>query len=170
MQLKSPVFNDNGRIPEKYTIDGEAVSPPLYWVKPPLPTRSFALLMDDIDVPKELGGVFRHWMVYDIPGHMRELKDGASPDKMPAGAKELPNTYTQFGMPKYSHYGPPWPPTPDHRYVFTLFALKVVHLGLAPDATYEQFMEAVQANTIEAAKLTGVYGPAKTPLPTGESK
>ncbi|HDJ24222.1 MAG TPA: YbhB/YbcL family Raf kinase inhibitor-like protein, partial [Candidatus Aminicenantes bacterium] len=31
LELKSPVFEEGGWIPEKYTCDGENVSPPLEW-------------------------------------------------------------------------------------------------------------------------------------------
>lgn len=165
--LTSPAFKNGGRLPEKYTIDGEKVSPPLKWDNPPQGTKSFALLMDDHDVPKEFGGLFVHWMVYDIPAQVRELTDGASPSgKLPAGAKEVPNFYANVGMANtpFAKYGPPWPPTPDHKYKFTLYNLKVEKLKLAPGAGYEQFLTAVQKEAISTLELIGVYGPAKTPM------
>lgn len=165
--LSSSVFTNGGRLPEKYTIDGDKVSPPLKWKDPPAGTKSFALLMEDLDVPKEYGGIFIHWMVYNIPANTRELVDGASPaGKMPAGAREAPNFYARMGMANtpLAKYGPPWPPTPDHRYRFTLFALKIEKLPLTADAGYEQFISEVQKNKLSIYELTGVFGPAKTPL------
>lgn len=167
--LKSPAFQEGGRLPVKYTIDGGKVSPPLRWDNPPKGTKSFALLMDDLDVPKQYGGIFIHWMVYDISASVRELPEGASPaGKMPAGAKEVPNFYAQMGMANtpLARYGAPWPPTPNHRYRFTLYALKVERLGLPEKAGYTEFLAAVQANTIKSEQLIGIFGPAKTPLPT----
>jgi len=165
--LNSPAFNDGGKIPVKYTIDGEKLSPPLNWGNPPKETKSFALLMDDLDVPKEYGGIFIHWMVYDIPASARELAEGASnKGKLPADSKEVPNFYVQMGdaAAALTKYGPPWPPTPNHRYRFTLYALKVEKLGLAANATYPEFQKAVQDNTIQSWTLTGVFGPAQTPM------
>jgi Raf kinase inhibitor-like YbhB/YbcL family protein len=166
--LTSPAFKDGGKIPVKYTGDGEKLSPPLKWGDPPKGTKSFTLLMDDLDVPKEYGGIFIHWMVYDIPANARELAEGASnAGKLPSGAKEVPNFFTQMGAAgaAMTKYGPPWPPTPNHRYRFILYALKVDKLGLAANATYPDFQKAVKDNMIQSWTLIGVFGPAKTPLP-----
>lgn len=165
-KLTSPAFKDGSRLPVKYTIDGDKVSPPLKWKGAPGETKSFALVALDLDVPKEMGGFFCHWMVYDIAASVRELPEGAS-ERLPAGAKQLPNTYAQFGMAgiPMARYGPPWPPTPDHRYQFTLYTLRVATLGLAANANYQDFKRAVEANAIKSAQLIGVYGPAKTPMP-----
>ena len=166
--LTSSAFKDGGQLPVKYTIDGDKVSPPLKWDNPPKGTKSFALLMDDLDVPVEYGGIFIHWMVYDIPANVRELSEGASPTgKLPPGSRELPNFYAQVGMADspMAKYGPPWPITPNHRYQFTLYALKVDKLGLAASAGYEDFQKAVKANMLQSSTLMGIFGPAKTPFP-----
>ncbi len=168
LMLRSPAFTNGGRIPQKYTIDGQKASPPLKWDDPPGGTKSFAILMEDLDVPKEYGGIFIHWMVHDIPASARELSDGARPDgKLPDGAREVPNFYARMGMANTPmvKYGPPWPPTPDHRYKFTLFALKVEKLQLGRDAGYEEFMKEVKKNMLSTSELIGVYGPSRTPLP-----
>ncbi|MFC1944359.1 YbhB/YbcL family Raf kinase inhibitor-like protein [Chloroflexota bacterium] len=161
--LKSPAFKDNGLIPKKYTADGEKISPPLQWDAPPAGTKSFALLMEDMDVPEEYGSMFIHWMVVEIPANARGFEEG----KLPAGAKYIPNMFSAMGMTELTNYGPPWPPSSAHRYKFTLYAIGKESLGLAADAGYEGFTRAVGANTIDSWSLTGVYGPAETPLPTG---
>lgn len=164
LELKSPAFTDRAQLPAKYTIDGESISPPLEWSNAPKDTKSFALLMYDLDVPEEFGGVFIHWMVCDIPAEVKGLDEGV----LPAGARVVPNFYVKFGMAEpgvpMACYGPPWPPTPDHRYRFTLYALGVEKLTLDSD-TYEGFTKAVDDNILATAELVGVYGPAKTPLP-----
>ena len=156
--LKSSAFENNGAIPKKYTIDGDKVSPPLVWSDLTPETKSYALLMEDLDVPEAMGGVFIHWMVYDIPEGVRAFEEG----KLPEGAKYVPNTYAQWGMKDFENYGPPWPPA-SHRYKFTLYALGVENLGVVAD--YEDFMKAVRDNQIVALSLIGIYGPAETPLP-----
>lgn len=161
--LKSSAFENNGLMPEKYTIDGDKVSPPLEWENPPADTKSFALIMLDLDVPEQLGGFFLHWAVYNIPGDVREFQEGQNP----AGSSYLSNTYATYRMPDFANYGPPWPPDAAHRYEFTLYALNVTSLDLPGDVTYEALMEAVQAHAIESVKLIGIYGPARTPMPTG---
>ena len=162
--LKSSAFENNGLMPEKYTIDGDKVSPPLQWENPPADTKSFALIMLDLDVPEQLGGFFLHWAVYNIPAQVRELQEGQNP----VGASHLLNTYARYGMPDFAKYGPPWPADKAHRYEFTLYALNIASLNSSANATYQAFIGAVQAFTIESVTLIGVYGPAKTPMPTGE--
>ena len=162
--LKSSAFENNGLMPEKYTIDGGKVSPPLEWENPPADTKSFALVVLDLDVPEQLGGFFLHWAVYDIPGQVREFQEGQNPP----GSSHLPNTYAHWRMPDFANYGPPWPPDSAHRYEFTLYALDIASLSLSPNTTYQAFIGAIRAFTIESATLIGVYGPAKTPMPTGE--
>jgi Raf kinase inhibitor-like YbhB/YbcL family protein len=70
LQLTSPVFEQGGEIPKRYTCDGDDVSPPLRWRGTPDGTQSFVLLCNDPGAP---GGTFRHWAAYDIPGEWVEL-------------------------------------------------------------------------------------------------
>ena len=44
MELSSPAFHLNGRIPKKYTCDGENVSPPLLIDSMPAGTESLVLI------------------------------------------------------------------------------------------------------------------------------
>ena len=50
-ELTSNAFVEGEPIPQKYTCDGEDVSPPLEWADPPQDTQSFALISDDPDAP-----------------------------------------------------------------------------------------------------------------------
>jgi phosphatidylethanolamine-binding protein (PEBP) family uncharacterized protein len=84
---------------------------------------------------------------------------------MPSGSREFKTDFVTFGMPGYgSHYGGPWPPDAPHRYSFLLFALKSVP-KLAPDADFNEIANGILYNTIDVARLIGVYGPARKPLP-----
>jgi Raf kinase inhibitor-like YbhB/YbcL family protein len=65
-------FADDATIPERYTCDGENLSPSLFWEEPPEGTVSFALTMVDPDAP---GGLFVHWVYFDIPGEARSLPE-----------------------------------------------------------------------------------------------
>src|SRR5438874_628300 len=70
--LKTSAFEPNGRIPVRYTCDGEDISPPLAWEGAPSGTQTCALIMDDPDAPT---GTFTHWLVWDIPASSRELEE-----------------------------------------------------------------------------------------------
>ncbi len=49
--LTSPAFADGARLPERFTADGEGVSPPLVWRDPPAGTARLALIVEDADSP-----------------------------------------------------------------------------------------------------------------------
>ena len=166
--LKSSAFADGGKIPEKYT-ERNVVSPPLGWGGVPAGTKSLALTVTDPDVPAAFNFPrnFYHWIVYDLPASTTALAEGASPKgKLPPGAKELNSDYVTFQMSGYGKgYGGPWPPDREHRYVFTLYALKSESLGIPDNADHAEFSKALLPVTIQTATLTGVYGPAKEKLP-----
>jgi len=167
--LKSSAFANGGAIPEKYT-EMNIVSPPLNWEDIPKGTKSFALTVTDPDVPAffNFPRVLAHWMVCNIPASAISLPEGASPGgALPAGSVDLNSDFiTSFKVPNYPvGYAGPWPPDAAHRYVFTLYALKAESLEITPSADYIEFCSKVLPQTIVAATLIGVYGPAKNPLP-----
>lgn len=166
--LKSTAFENGGVLPEKYA-ESNMVSPPLNWLDVPEGTKSLALAVTDPDVPEEFQfpRVFVHWMVCNIPPNAKDLPEGASPGgKMPAGAKEFNSDFVTFGSPYHkNHYAGPWPPDRSHRYVFTLYALKVAQLDISESADYVEFVKAVLPVTITSTTLIANYGPAKAPLP-----
>jgi len=54
IKLTSPAFSDGETIPQKYTCDGDEVSPPLKWDSVPAETKSLALTLEDPDAPSGL--------------------------------------------------------------------------------------------------------------------
>jgi len=54
LTLTSSGFKHQGSIPQRYTCDGENVSPPLAWEGIPPGTKSLALIVDDPDTPDRL--------------------------------------------------------------------------------------------------------------------
>lgn len=166
--LWSPAFDDAAQIPYRYA-EHHQNSPPLMWENVPKGTKSFALSVTDPDLPAEFNfpRAFAHWLAYDIPASTRKLVEGSSPTgARPPGMKELNSDFVTFAIPGFSKgYGGPWPPDAAHRYVFTLYALKVESLALAESATYPDFVNAVVPVAISSASLMGFYGPATKPLP-----
>lgn len=51
LKITSSAFGEGQTIPEKYTCDGEDVSPPLVWSDLPGNAKSIALVSDDPDAP-----------------------------------------------------------------------------------------------------------------------
>jgi Raf kinase inhibitor-like YbhB/YbcL family protein len=166
--LTAPDIPQGAVVPDRFAEENRT-SPLLRWTGVPAGTQSFALSVTDPDLPAEFNfpRSFAHWLVHDIPAHIRELPEGASNSlAMPAGVAELNSDFVTFRIPGFGRgWGGPWPPDRQHRYVFTLYALKVRHLSLPPDADLTTFAAAVLPTTIDQASFTAVYGPARKPLP-----
>ncbi len=148
MKITSAAFQDGGLIPQKYTCDGEDVSPPLAWTDPPRETQSIALIADDPDAPR---GTWVHWVIYDLPPDARELSEGVPPaETLPNGAKQGRNDFGKIG------YGGPCPPRGTHRYFFKLYALDR-KLGLPAGKTKQELLEAMRGHVLTEAQLMGRY-------------
>ncbi|TAJ96775.1 MAG: YbhB/YbcL family Raf kinase inhibitor-like protein, partial [Candidatus Manganitrophaceae bacterium] len=79
---------------------------------------------------------------------------GSGSDKapLPKGARQ---TRTDFGKPGYG--GPCPPPGNPHRYIFTLYALKVDKLEVDTDASAAMVGFMTQANSLAKATFTATY-------------
>ncbi|MGI9414417.1 MAG: YbhB/YbcL family Raf kinase inhibitor-like protein, partial [Hyphomicrobiales bacterium] len=169
--LQCPDFAQGETIPVRFVEDSD-VSPCLRWSNVPDGTMSFALSVTDPDLPPEFDfpRSFAHWLVYNIPAGVRELPEGASRSlALPAGAQELNSDFVSFGIPGFgTGWGGPWPPDREHRYVFTLYALKAPKLILPEHADLVAFAAEVAPVAIDQALFTAVYGPARKTLPTAD--
>jgi len=149
LSLSSIAFKDGGEIPAKYTCEGQDTSPSLMWSEPPPGTQSLALIVDDPDAP---GGVFTHWVIFNILPDSREL-----PEAMPTQA-QLPSGALQgksdFGRVGYG--GPCPPPGRPHRYRFTLYALDRV-LGLTAGVSKKQLLDGMKGHILAQGQLIGTY-------------
>jgi len=133
---------------------GENISPELYWENVPAGTKSFAVTMYDRDAPT--GSGFWHWIVFDIPDNITELKSNAgdlSKNLAPAGAIQSKTDFGQAG------YGGPCPPEGHgfHEYIITVYALKTDKLGLDQNASGAFVGFNLYANTIAKASLVMYY-------------
>lgn len=148
MKLVSPAFKYGGRIPMKYTCDGDDISPPLRWSGVPNGTESFVLICDDPDAPM---GTWVHWVYYNIPKNVRSLPESIVPTENPyIGGTQGINDFKRVG------YGGPCPPMGTHRYFFKLYALKD-RLNLPSGLTKEQVLEKIGDHIIGKAILMGIY-------------
>lgn len=141
--LRSKDFKNGGYIPPAYTCIGKDISPELYWYNPPKGTKSFVLIVEDIDAP---GGLFYHWIVYDIPSNVRELKEGTK-------------LYHQ-GLNSFGNigYGGPCPPHgKPHRYYFNLYALNIPSLNLKNGASLNQVLDKMRSHILGSAFIFGLF-------------
>ena len=175
----SPVFNEKRRIPVKHTCanerpppdgvtvapgkTGENISPPLEWTDVPEGTASFALILDS----EEAAGPWTHWVVWNIPADSAGLGEGVSAEgELPGGSRQGVNSGGDVG-----YLGPCPPPFAIidasaggdvvrsktgsvQKYYFHLYALDSV-LDLAPGATKEDLLQAMEGHVLGAGELAG---------------
>jgi Raf kinase inhibitor-like YbhB/YbcL family protein len=149
--LTSSAFRNGEPIPTQHTCDGPDVSPPLAWRGAPDGTAAFALIVDDPDAP---GGIWVHWVLYDVPTTLEALAehvdDGPTPHGL-GGAAQGRNDFRRLG-----YGGPCPPPGPSHRYLFKLYALRRT-LGIAPGATKAELERGMAGQILAMAELMGRY-------------
>ena len=143
MQITSPVFGHNKKIPKKYTCDGEDVSPPLTFADVPEGAQSLVLIHDDPDAP---AGTWAHWLFWNIPPDTREILENSVPD----GAVEGVQSWGRTG------YGGPCPPSGTHRYFFKLYALDT-QFNLPPSTDIKALEAAMEGHVLAQAELVGLY-------------
>jgi len=148
MKLTSSAFEDGGKIPSKYTCDGENISPPLSWINVPEGTKCFIMTCDDPDAP---AGNWIHWVIYNISPDIKELKENVPAEKTSENIyKQGLNDFGKIG------YGGPCPPGGTHRYIFTLYAVNKV-IDVEPSPKKSAVLKAMEGSILAQAQLTGKY-------------
>jgi Raf kinase inhibitor-like YbhB/YbcL family protein len=133
---------------------GDNQSPQLQWKNAPEGTKSFAITLYDPDAPT--GSGFWHWVVFDIPADVNELVTNAGNIPLNLAPKGAIQSNTDFGT---KGYGGPCPPEGHgfHRYIFTVYALKIDKLGLDENATPALVGFNLWANTLAKASIMVYY-------------
>ena len=143
MKIASPVFEDDGNLPLRYTCDGQNINPPLMIEGVPGGAKSLALILDDQDAPR---GSYVHWIVWNIDPGTKDMKENS----VPPGAVEGTNDF------KKRKYGGPCPPKRAHRYAFKLYALDT-RLALDPRTTKAGLEKAMKGHILGQAQLITLY-------------
>jgi len=144
MHLTSPAFSGNAVIPAEYSCDGEGKSPPLIVSDVPPVAKSLVLVIDDPDAPN---GTFHHLLVWNIGAAIKEIPE----NQIPNGAVVGSNSSGQAG------YIAPCPPSGEHRYVFTLYALDVM-VSLPAGSNRTELDQAIANHIVAETSLVGRYG------------
>ena len=148
IQVSSPAFQQGGMIPRQYSGFGQDISPPLHWEGIPKETQGIALICDDPDAP---GGMWVHWVMWNIPAQADGLAEKVPPD--PNLADGSRQGITDFGR---HGYGGPMPPSGTHRYFFKVYALDT-QLDLPTRATKADLVKAMQGHVLAQGELMGKY-------------
>lgn len=143
MKISSPAFENNSKIPSKYTCDGEDINPPLEIRDIPEGTQSLVLIVDDPDAPR---GTFLHWLVWNIPPNFSLIEESSLPEGAVQGRND-------FGK---ENYGGPCPPFGQHRYFFKIYALDK-KLELVEGSSLNKVEEVMKGHILDQAQLIGLY-------------
>jgi Raf kinase inhibitor-like YbhB/YbcL family protein len=140
MKIISPSFKNNGKMPARFTYDGEDINPSLEIENLPEGTKSLALIVDDPDAPMK---TWVHWVVYDIPPSGRIDEDS------------IPGRQGVNDSGGRDYHGP-CPPSGTHRYYFKIYALDKM-LALNDGISKADLEKAMQGSIISSAELVGLY-------------
>jgi Raf kinase inhibitor-like YbhB/YbcL family protein len=111
----------------------------------PAAAKRLVLVVDDPDAP---GGLFTHWIVFDLTPSPSALPEGVKPA---GGISQGINDFGKAG------YGGPCPPKGRHRYVFHLFALESWPDGLTQPSRAKLDAALQKGHVLARTTLTGTY-------------
>jgi len=146
MILTSPDFEPFGKIPDRFTCEGENVNPTLKISNIPSGAKSFALIVDDVDaITPE--GPWVHWVIWNIDSDITTIEENSVPPNSVQGKNSS-------GIIGWS--GPCPPPTQPHHYRFMLFALDD-KLNLPEGSSKFDLQKAIEGKILADAELIGEY-------------
>ncbi|HZK76907.1 MAG TPA: YbhB/YbcL family Raf kinase inhibitor-like protein [Candidatus Kapabacteria bacterium] len=149
MTVSSTAFKNNAAIPQRFSCQGDNVSPTLAWSGEPKGTKSFALIVEDPDAPH---GTYYHWVIYNIPAAEHGLAENiARRDPLPNGARQGINSAQQLGF-----MGPCPPAGNAHRYYFKLYALDA-QINIPGEGTHDKLESAMQGHILAEGEIMGTY-------------
>lgn len=155
--LRSKTLSGQATITQEFNgfgCVGKNESPQLSWSNAPKGTQSFAVTMYDPDAPT--GSGWWHWLVFDLPANTRELPANAGNIALKLSPTGSVQSVTDYGKPGY---GGPCPPKGhgDHRYIITVYALKVKKLGLDAKTTPAIVGYYLNNNALAKASIIAYY-------------
>lgn len=145
IKVTSTAFGEGAAIPQKYTQDGQNISPPLAWTGVPKEAKALALILRDPDAPS---ADFVHWIAFNLPPDTTGLPENAK--VLPAPGAEGTNDAGKLG------YVGPAPPSGTHHYYFTVYALDQM-LDLQTGADKRQVRDEMSGHIIAQGALMGTY-------------
>jgi Raf kinase inhibitor-like YbhB/YbcL family protein len=152
--VTSSDFQDNAPAPAagaQSTCGGANTSPALAWSGAPSGTKSFAIVMTDVDNARRVGWG-THWLAYGIPAAVTSIPSGF--------ATQSPAAYVSglnfSNQPGYRGYCPPKTDVP-HHYVFTVLATDLPASALAPNLSREAFTAALTGHVLAASSIIAQY-------------
>jgi len=140
LQVASPSFGNNDKMPSKFTCDGDNIHPAISVKGVPKEAKSLAIILE---APDAMNGTVIHWVAWDIE------PAGDIAEKSAIGTKGK-NSHGVHG------YMGPCPPEGTHHYHFKVYALDRM-LGLREGSSSAQLEAAMKGHIIAGGELIGLY-------------
>lgn len=153
LMVTSSSFTAGGAISDKYTQNGDNVSPALSWSAGPAGTQSYVVLTEDTGVQRP--APIDHWVLYNIPAGTTSLPEAVPTDaalSSPAGAMNGLNIRGASG-----YIGPKPPAGQTHPYHYEVFALDTTLHIAAADASRDAVVEAMMGHVLASGEIVGNY-------------
>ncbi|HLY68710.1 MAG TPA: YbhB/YbcL family Raf kinase inhibitor-like protein [Puia sp.] len=140
LQISSPAFKNNDFIPQKYSCQGENISPALKIKKIPEGTKTLAVILFDPDASP---AGFVHWVLWNLPPSTKIQ------EKISGGSKGN-NGNGEVG------YTGPCPPSGIHHYQFRVYALDT-KLTMTETSGKKELEAAMNGHILAQGTITGLY-------------
>jgi Raf kinase inhibitor-like YbhB/YbcL family protein len=149
--VSSGAFASGDALNDKYTQNGDNMSPSLNWSKGPLGTQSYVVLTEDAGVNRHDPIV--HWVIYNIPSNVTSLdQDIPTQAHLEFGAEQGKNVRGSVG-----YIGPKPPAGQTHPYHFEVFALRT-KLNLDPaTANRQAVVNAMKSSVLASGEIVANY-------------
>jgi Raf kinase inhibitor-like YbhB/YbcL family protein len=148
--VTSGAFVSGAGLDDKYTQNGDNMSPGLAWSKGPLGTQSYAVLAEDSGVNRAEPIV--HWVIFNIPSTSTGLPQNVPTDPtLENGAMQGKNVRGTAG-----YIGPKPPAGQTHPYHFEVFALNT-RLTVDPASDRNTIVNAMKGHVLAQGELVANY-------------
>lgn len=165
-EVSSTSFKDGELLPRKMSNSnpknpncvGENISPQLSWKNAPEGTKSFAILMEDLDGHNGAG--VHHFIAYGIAPTVTSFAEG----ELSKVSDKYVGGKSSQGFPYYS--GPCPPQGPAHHYSFVVIATDFDPKELPPGLTRHEFLEKlgqIGGTPLRGKAAAGIVGLFKNP-------
>ncbi|MFC4449010.1 YbhB/YbcL family Raf kinase inhibitor-like protein [Halorussus aquaticus] len=150
--IRTPAFTHGESVPEKYTCEGEDVSPELTLADVPDDAASLAVVVDDPDAP---AGTFTHWLLWNLPPDTVEIPEDVPRREAVSELGDARQGENDFGDVGYRGPCPPEGDDP-HEYRFTLHVLDE-ELNVDAGVPRPEVQDELDAKSIDSDRFTGTF-------------
>lgn len=154
IMVASTAFAEGAPIPVQYSEYEQGASFPVSWTAGPPATKSYALIMEDPDA--KMPNPFVHWVVWNIPAAVLELREGLEEQDVLTDPRGLRQGVTSRGNIGYLGPRPP-AGDPPHAYHVQVFALDAILDVPLSGTTRDLLLGSMAGHVIARGELIGTF-------------